>query len=164
MPVNNIIFLDFDGVLNSERNYRKLHMNSMPICDQFGALFDEKCVAALEMIIEATKAEIVITSSWRYLLDLPTLRDMWECRGLPGRIISMTRTDLVTDDPFDNLIRGKEVEAWLRKHHVNEDTGKYVIIDDENEYMTKQLSHFVWTNPESGLTKNDAERAISILG
>ncbi len=162
MSPSKFIFLDFDGVLNSESNYRKLQMAGMPTRDEFGTLFDERCVTALRDIIDATHAELVISSSWRYLLDLTELRIMWQTRGLPGHIHSITPTDFFPD-PFDKLLRGKEVEAWFKSNHEDEDSCPYVIIDDENEFMTKQLAHFVWTNPERGLAKLDVDRAISIL-
>lgn len=160
--MDKFIFLDFDGVLNSESNYRKMQMAGQPTKDNYGTIFDKTCVEALRNIIEATDADIVIASSWRYLLDLSTLREMWSVRGLPGHIHSITPVKFITN-PFDSLTRGKEVEEWFKLHHQNEDNCPYIIIDDENEYMTKQLSHFVWTYPERGLCQQDTERAINIL-
>ena len=52
-----IIFLDFDGVLNSEK-----YLHS---CGQFGVVLDPSRLILLEQIVKATGAQIVLSSSWR---------------------------------------------------------------------------------------------------
>lgn len=39
----------------------------------------------------------------------------------------------------------------------------YVIIDDMDNMLPEQQSHFVQTNPEIGITKEDSEKVIKIL-
>ncbi len=79
-----IIFLDFDGVLNTEQHQAKLAVDRLPNKDAWGPLFDPRAVANLRKIIDATDAAIVISSSWRYIHQPGSLRMMWEVRmGLP---------------------------------------------------------------------------------
>ena len=78
-----VIFLDFDGVLNTEQYQARLAVESKPTKDAWGPLFDPRAVANLQKIVEATDARIVISSSWRYIHKLGSLRMMWEVRGLP---------------------------------------------------------------------------------
>ncbi|WP_205961074.1 HAD domain-containing protein, partial [Paramuribaculum intestinale] len=75
-----VIFLDFDGVLNTEQCQARLAVEGMPNKDAWGPLFDQRAVENLRRIIDATDAAIVISSSWRYAHSLGSLRIMWEVR------------------------------------------------------------------------------------
>ena len=59
---NSIIFLDFDGVLNTKRYQARLVVNGKPTKDAWGPLFDPRAVDNRRKIIESTGAEIVISS------------------------------------------------------------------------------------------------------
>lgn len=39
----------------------------------------------------------------------------------------------------------------------------YVILDDMNDFLHEQGNHFVWINPEVGITTDNAIHAINIL-
>lgn len=43
------------------------------------------------------------------------------------------------------------------------DVSHYAILDDMDDILLEQESHFVWINPELGITEEDAEKAIAIL-
>ena len=64
---DKIIFLDFDGVLNTEHYQNFLYHEGNPWQDKYGAFFDPDAVAQLKRIIDATNADIVVESSWKYL-------------------------------------------------------------------------------------------------
>ena len=83
------LFLDIDGVLNTERDHECCRMNGMEDSDDYGYLFDPMAVKNLARIVNETGADIVISSSWKYS-GLSTLLDMWNERGLPGRVIDIT--------------------------------------------------------------------------
>ena len=83
---NKYLFLDFDGVLNSNKNYRTLQMLGVPTRDEYGTIFDSKCVECLRDIIDTIEIKIVITSSWRFIYDMNMLCGMWRVRELPGYI------------------------------------------------------------------------------
>ena len=80
------IFLDFDGVLNSEQYQAQLAIEGKPTKDEFGPLFDPKAIARLSEIVEASKAEIYVISSWGDILGKDKIIEMWEKRGLPGEV------------------------------------------------------------------------------
>lgn len=149
----SIIFLDFDGVLNTERYQAQLAIDGKLNKDSWGPLFDPRAVANLRKIIEATDADIVITSSWRYLHRLGSLRMMWEVRGLPGELLDTLPCGAAY------ISRGEEIEYWLNGHGQPD----YVIIDDLDEFYTSQRDRYVETNPIVGITDADAKRAIEIL-
>lgn len=91
MPMR-IIFLDFDGVLNTENYQAQLRAEGKPGWDDFGMLFDPEAVANLQRILDAmTDVRIVVESSWK-VNGLDELRLMWAERGLPGTLYDVTQT------------------------------------------------------------------------
>ena len=60
--------------------------------------------------------------------------------------------------------RGLEINEWLR---INAESlsiiCSYVIIDDFDYFISSQHSHFVLTDPETGLTRELAEKAVAML-
>ena len=89
MSKRKIIFIDIDGVLNTERHHEYCDKNDLNNSDDYGYLFDPMAVKNLARIVNETGADIVISSSWKYS-GLSTLLDMWNERGLPGRVIDIT--------------------------------------------------------------------------
>ena len=150
--MNKIIFLDFDGVLNTEHYQGLLQYQGKPWQDEYGAFFDPKAVKQLKRIIDATDADIVVESSWKYL-GLDAMKELWEVRNLPGTIIDITPSLLGKN-------KGVEIASWLTEQ--TEDIS-YVIIDDEYVILESQLPHFILTNPYEGITEEQANRAISML-
>ena len=148
-----IIFLDFDGVLNTEHYQGLLQYQGKPWQDEYGAFFDPKAVKQLKRIIDATDADIVVESSWKYL-GLDAMKELWEVRNLPGTIIDITPSLLGKN-------KGVEIASWLSKY-AKQDI-RYVIIDDEYVILDSQLPHFILANPYEGITEEQANRAISML-
>ena len=151
--MNKIIFLDFDGVLNTEHYQGLLQYQGKPWLDEYGAFFDPKAVKQLKRIIDATDADIVVESSWKYL-GLDAMKELWKVWNLPGTIIDITPSLLGTN-------KGVEIASWLSKY-AKQDI-RYVIIDDEYVILDSQLPHFILTNPYEGITEEQANRAISML-
>ncbi|MBE6229759.1 MAG: hypothetical protein E7119_04110 [Bacteroidales bacterium] len=151
--MTKIIFLDFDGVLNTEHYQGLLQSQGKPWQDEYGAFFDPKAVKQLKRIIDATDADIVVESSWKYL-GLDAMKELWKVRNLPGTIIDITPSLL-----GKNI--GVEIASWLSKY-AKQDI-RYVIIDDEYVILDSQLPHFILTNPYEGITEEQANRAISML-
>ena len=82
-----VIFLDIDGVLNTGWWYTQMDKNTPK--DKYGYAFDPNSVANLKKIIDETGADIVISSSWKSF-GLSELEEMWQDRGLPGKLIGIT--------------------------------------------------------------------------
>lgn len=148
-----IIFLDFDGVLNTEQRQAQLATDRLPAKDAWGPLFCPRAVANLHHIAETADARIVISSSWRYIHSLGSLRLMWAARQLPGEI------DDVLPAGAQYISRGEEIDGYLEKHG----RPNYVIIDDLDDFFASQHAHYVETNPIVGITDADARKAIEIL-
>ena len=168
--MRKIIFLDFDGVLNTE-NYNLVLKRKGKICqDEYGALFDPNAVKQLKRIVDATGADIVIESSWKYL-GLDAMKELWEIRNLPGRVIDITPSSVsdeyLSNVDLDNLdasmlhCKGLEISSWLSEK--GQSNTRYVIIDDEYVVLESQSSNFILTNPYEGITEEQANKIISIL-
>lgn len=167
---SKIIFLDFDGVLNTEYCQRLLQREGKTCQDKHGACFDPRTVKQLQTIVDMTHADIVIESSWKYL-GLEAMQEMWQDRQLPGRVIDITpsfvsdsillSTDLEQISPSALHCKGAEISSWLHDNKM-QDT-PYVIIDDEYVILESQRPHFILTNPYDGLTEELAMRAINVL-
>lgn len=148
-----VIFLDFDGVLNTEEYLAQLTISGKPTKDAWGHLFDPRAIANLGKILDATDSVIVISSSWRWIHRLGSLRMMWEIRELPGEILDALPCDV------QYISRGEEIEHWLETHGRPD----YVIIDDLDEFLPSQRARYVETNPIIGINEADAQKAIEIL-
>ena len=149
----SIIFLDFDGVLNTEQYQARLAVDEKPNKDAWGPLFDPRAVGNLRKIIVSTGAAIVISSSWRYIHRLGSLRMMWEIRELPGEILDTLPCGATY------ISRGEDIECWLNQHG----QPNYVIIDDLDDFYPSQHDRYVDTNPIVGISTVDVEKAIKIL-
>ena len=156
-----VIFLDIDGVLNSEEFFVERTQNcrydayrsagysakmSRSLCS-----LDSVAIANLNHLITKTGAKIVVSSTWRG--DDPFLQEVFAIVGIPVYIGVTPYT--VTRH------RGMEIEYWLDKHPEVEN---YVILDDDNDMLDKQLEHFVQTDAyKRGLSLENVEQAIKIL-
>ena len=151
-----IIFLDFDGVMDTAYYDHMLSKQGLPGNDPYGTVFDPNCVHNLRRIIDNTGADIVVSSSWKHFMTYKEFLEMWDARGLPGFV-----TD-VTPIPDMRKNRGDEIDAWLNECNVE---CQYVIIDDldGSNFNEHQIPRLLVVNPFFGLDEDTAERAIYLL-
>jgi len=139
------VFLDIDGVLNSERSR-----------DELGSLveFSKKAVANLNEILSSTDSVVVISSSWRIDWTLEDIaRHLADQGVLPARVVGKT-----PDLPGEP--RGQEIQAWLDKAPFP--IAAFVILDDRDDLHPNRHRH-IQTDPAEGLTAHDAYLATSLL-
>ena len=165
-----VVFLDFDGVLNTENYQAKLRQEGKPQWDDFGQIFDPEAVKNLKMILDTVPdAIIVINSSWK-LEGMDAVNAMWKARHLPRKIHSAT-PDYVPDltsidlDDYDNIAmlagKGNAVKLWLEQNAPKGCT--YVILDDMSDFLPEQEEHLICTDPSVGITMENAMKAIRLL-
>ena len=166
--MSSILFLDIDGVLNTERQHDHCVNEGIVPVDNFGYAFDPEAVANLKRIVNETGADIVISSSWK-LWGLDAMQRMWTRRGLPGKVIDIT-PNTESDEMLISIdlsymdipaIKGSEIKEWLSSN--GQQVPQYAILDDLPDLLPEQESHFVQTDPRIGITEDDAEQVISIL-
>jgi hypothetical protein len=158
-----VIFLDCDGVLNSEETCEKWHKETGG--NGFGGFFHadkepleksdtkwgEELVDRVRRIVDTTGAQIVMSSTWRRHYDIPKFKEMFKLYGWDAPIISMT--------PRGYRGRGLEINMWLKDNPVD----NYLILDDVDQFLVDQKPHYVQTDMMTGITEEDTERAIKIL-
>ena len=147
-----IIFLDFDGVLNSEK-----YLHS---CGQFGVVLDPSRLILLEQTVKATGAQIVLSSSWREHWG-QTLSACDETGITINKIFNEHGLKVFDKTPKLGTRREQEIAAWLKNHPEPEN---FVVLDDAFLSADFLNGHFVKTsNIRPGLDENDVAKAILIL-
>ena len=167
-----VIFLDIDGVLNSElfnrtldERHRQLGHHEVCECFKLYRQIDRDAVARLNRLVEATGSKIVISSSWRKLFDPPELHRILSEHGLVAEIIGETPDGpndpemLETFGHIDRVFRGHEIDCWLKKHP---EVDRFVILDDCSD-MEMHMNRLVQTDCEEGLLDEHVELAIRVM-
>ena len=150
-----IVFLDFDGVLNTTSH-----------CDLMGRdSLSHKMIDSLNLIIDSIGAKIVVSSDWRDGMSVAELQSHLNKFGCRGKVIgkTMSISDIIgcnNDHPLARLwmdTRPNQIKAWIKDHYIN----NYVVIDDMN--LSGYIPNFVHVDHKVGLTDFDANLAISYL-
>jgi hypothetical protein len=155
-----VIFLDIDGVLNSEE-FLKRNQNEM---------IDRKNVNILKNVIDKTGAVIVMSSGWRLWFDdnmMPKdgysqcLYDIL-CEfniKLFDKTPDFSTEEIRTKKTFSH-VKSKEIIACLSEH---ENVDKYVVLDDLDLKNEEINSHLVRTNAQVGITEDDAKSVLVMI-
>lgn len=148
-----VIFLDFDGVLNSNQ-----YLQSGRHPDGCGIGLDPFAVVRLRRLVHETDAKIVVTSTWRTGRSVDNLSGLLQAAGCHLEVLDKT-PDLYTKS-HGYKHRGDEINAWLRStwHEVE----SYVVIDDDvvEGFTDVQVN----TSFDDGLQNCHVDAAIRILG
>ncbi len=147
-----IIFLDFDGVLNSKR--------FIDSNNQYGICLDPECLNYLKEIVDKTDAKIVLTTSWREHWDKDeSVLD--ETGVLINETFKRFGLSIYDKTPILNLRRQQEIKEWLS---LNPGVNNFVVLDDMflgDDFLSE---HFIKTSYYiKGLNKENAKEAITIL-
>jgi hypothetical protein len=160
-----VIFLDIDGVLNNRESVHKRHE------EKLGNVWlpDITLVERLKQIIDATGAQIVVSSTWRLHGDSFMFRHLFAALGfnLPFVIGKST--------PRLHKRRGIEIQQWLDEHnaeydadpefskeHYHERADSFIILDDDSD-MEHLMDRLVQTKTDLGLQDEHVEQAIKLL-
>lgn len=150
-----VIFLDIDGVLNSDEYFDRIEkLNVQGIESQV----DVERIKLLQNAVRDTGAKVVLSSSWRYTRNGQSLRNLLLNYGI--------FTDVT---PLMHNERGREIKEWLNTHKEVED---FVILDDEifDSYDEKLLEKLIkisdgnGKNFGEGLKEKDVDEIIERLG
>lgn len=150
-----VIFLDIDGVLNSEEWDR--YVQSFTYGARFNScyLLSQEMILRLQNVVFQTNAEIVLTSSWRTneraMCALTRQLSLYHLSIRDSTLYSTYNT------------RADDINEWLRSHS---NIHSYAIVDDYDDGFTQDdilAAHFVQTTYAQGLTPEKAEKIIEIL-
>lgn len=174
LPVPKIIFLDIDGVLNSEVDYEKEPEDLKRYHD-----IALRPLKLLDGLIDETKAKIVVSSTWRSsthtqilteVLGKPIdnttrLQMIFKTRGFKNWKSIIDVTPVLRGD---GIVRGCEIRHWINNHEdiLNcdySDFSTYVILDDDSDMLLWQQNHYIKIDGYVGLTINNCYKAKYIL-
>lgn len=155
-----VIFLDFDGVLNSqgsflyENNRRKKH-KEQGVKGPVNETLCNVCTANFQCVLDQyPEAKIVLSTTWRTLFSIDWLKEKLASYHIDSsRVIDKTPQDRLSGD------RGREIQWWLKNHP---EVTHYVVIDD-NDWGISPIhgeGRFVHTTREGGMTIAHAKELI----
>ncbi|RYC70672.1 HAD domain-containing protein [Spirosoma sordidisoli] len=166
--MSKIIFLDVDGVLNSELFYGQTIRNAKKQLrkevkseererfDYHLDQIDQQAVERLNGIIHDTGARVVLSSSWRIGNSREYMQSLLEAKGFTGQLIGRT--------PRLDGQRGKEIDAWLNYFGIIHLVERYVILDDDSDMTDYQLAnYYIHCDSYCGLSPTVAYKATHIL-
>ena len=152
----DVIFLDIDGVLNSNDTPNRSAGGFIGVEDQY--------LHRLNIISQCTGADIILVSDWKSEWSADILKCKIDGSYLNNRfkeheikIIGKTNDRSVGNDARSG--RGYGIKKFLEGHTVEQ----YVILDDVlfSDYDEELRRHLVLT--DNGLTDDDVEVAVDIL-
>jgi len=175
-----IIFLDIDGVLNSEEFHKSeigdhirmvAHANYINKESQGNVLSDKdiyidhidpRAVKHLQEIIDKTDAKIVLSSTWRKGRTYTALLEILKELNFTGKIIDVTGTGC------NECYRGNEIYTWIKNNekllgYNYSDYKNYVIIDGDGDMLWWQRNNFIKTSWKTGLERKHIVQSIKIL-
>ena len=159
-----VIFLDVDGVLNSEDDLM-IHMkkNGIKGCILYAEV-EDRPLKLLKEIIEKTSAKIVVSSSWRIGCERNGRKSIFG-RGLYEKLekrlkeYGMEIYD-ITPSLGIGTQRGDEIREWLSKN----ETENFIILDDDSDMREyTNTENFIHTTYKHGLTEELKDKSIEIL-
>ena len=144
------VFLDVDGVLNTESDWgRKVYS------------LNGDCVAAFCRLLSCLhEPKVVLSSTWRNGIarDGTTavhIDDLLKALESAG-IMSLDKTGVAPDGS-----RTKEIDYYLRRHPED----RYIILDDDPNLFDRKEStpHLYLTSSKIGLTEEDVKKILKQL-
>ena len=148
-----IIFLDIDYVVNCMSTKERAPSGVVGV--------EQRLIAYIKEIVDATGAKIVLSSTWR--------KD-WAFNLLNGKDWDYLREEFAKQNLYffdytpirSDSHRGREIKEWLESTDYN--VRSYVIIDDEI-FDIKDLheGHMVQTSFNDGINPYAVKMAIEIL-
>lgn len=160
--MNKIIFLDIDGVLNSQNTFRDNHeyekffvrymndnVNDRITYKMLDIDLDK--VFVIRDICNLTGAKVVISLTWRRSRWYPLIEERLVTLGIP--IVGVT--------PYINSRRGDEI----RKYLVDEKVDDFVILDDDIFSDFRELENYLIKTSfyDEGLTYEISKEVVRVL-
>lgn len=162
-----ILFVDIDGVLNHYGpGSGELMEHSEALTALVPKLHDTNVNTFNELVADATALgytpRIVISSSWRKVASLGTIKRLFYQRGILGEVIDCT--------PSLGTKRGDEILSWLSEHQTGvplrhgawDQIDGFAILDDDSD-MTSMMPWLVQTDGSRGFVDSDVGKVLEVL-
>lgn len=140
-----VIFLDFDGVLNTSAYMMQSRERSEGI--------NPVSVRIIDAMLNLTGAKLVVSSSWRIGRTIEELNEILQNKGMTNEVWDVT--------PQLSGCRGNEIKRWIDVNRPSDLVfNEYLIIDDDSDMLLEHQNHFIHTAFDCGITPNIAYRAV----
>ncbi len=152
-----VIFLDIDGVLNSDAYIDKQLDNSS---EGIESEIDPATLILLKKAVDITGAKIILSSSWRIMKKCNELEKFFMKFGI----------SLSGKTPYVDGKRGLEIKQYLSE---NENIEQYLILDDEifESFDEELVNHLILIKSDQnyhgfseGLTEKHIKQIIETFG
>lgn len=138
-----VLFLDIDGVVNSEETLKRDRPGGILGIDAYLAFLVGRITLAIPDLC------VVLSSSWRHF---PKGREQ----------VHSQVTAIYDETPKLGMgtCRGDEIKEWLMRHPKVE---KYAILDDDSDMLPEQLPNFFKTTWQQGITPEIVQAVVAHL-
>lgn len=138
-----IIFLDVDGVLNSESDSFDWNVQT------------DYHFELLKSLVDKTQAKIVLSSSWR--------KSQSNLKIIKSRLqeFDLEVYDITPCINSPDVRRGDEIRQWIDTQDIS--ITSFVILDDNSDMCEYTNTNLVQTDVKVGFQKQDYEKALEVL-
>ena len=162
-----VVFLDFDGVLNSHAFWERRAVSTAPKTDRWEDDIDPEAVARVERLCAESDAHVVVSSTWRLSHTKLALQELLRKKGFTREVLGTTPDYTMRNRPGGLWLaneRGHEIQGWLDDNARSGscDVVSFVILDDDSDMAHLKPRH-VKIDVTVGFTDADVERAAEIL-
>lgn len=147
----DILFLDIDGVLNTNESRRRPGADFSNVTG-----WHPPAIHALRHLTELVNCKFVISSDWRNFFTLEELGVFFQACSLP-RPIGTTKT--IKWPGSIEVARGQEIELWLNDPEFADDRKgtNWLVVDDREIDLLDNQWRLVQTDEDIGLTLEQAK-------
>jgi hypothetical protein len=158
------IFLDIDGVLATNTQFsmnRAKFWRRNPNMEELNVPYpwDKGAVDVFNEILEATGAEIILSSDWKLYFSLNNLNEIFQFNGVNKSPIGVTSNLFIASGNLE-MTRAGEIKEYITEHNIE----NYVVIDDLNvgKYMklTCDDDKFFITTNRDGIKQSGLKEKI----
>ena len=145
--MRRLLFLDFDGVLHPQH---ESHDNPFGYMDNFCALMRDADPLG--------QVPIVISSSWRLMYPIDTLRTHFP-NDIAARILDVTPF-LLPDNPDPRGSREREITAWMAAHAPH---GQWLAVDDIALHFEIDCPHLFLVDEDFAQMQTRSDREFALM-
>ena len=154
----NIIFLDIDGVLNTNDFDTRVSTDNKIYFHELHkgeGVLHINCILNFKKIIDYThpNTKIVLTSYWR-------LSD-WKVSQFKHYLdkYNINSNIIIGQTINSKLSREKEIKHWLKSNEEYQSINKWIVLDDKQ----LNIDNFYKIDPSTGLSINDISNILNML-